>query len=148
MRLRTATPSGSGVGWLLAAAVLIVGLIAMHAMATAAAACPQEQSADHHATSPLLAQPQQAGHSTGAVPGHPAAMTAGAGQSAGHCADGSHSGAMCLAILMGLAFLLLFRQRRRFFPSQSSRTGAVRTLPDRIAVLPGPLILRLGVLRL
>lgn len=113
MDLRRAIPHGT-VGWLMAATVLIAGLVAMHALSGVAAVCPAtpaHSASTHHHDQP--SPPSTPQHPAGPVAtGFDQQATAGHADAESHCTGQGHLGAMCLAILLGLGVLAVLTRRR------------------------------------
>lgn len=143
MDLRRAIPHGT-VGWLMAATVLIAGLVAMHALSGAAAVCPAapaHSASSHHHDQQHSAGPVATGLREQAADGH--------ADTGSHCAGQGHLGGMCLAILLGLGVLALLTRRRIHGPDAGERSPSQpilrRAQPPRMRE---PIFLTLGVLRL
>lgn len=157
MSLRRALPHTT-IGWLLAVAVLVMGLVAMHSLAGAASSCsshPQTSTAAGH-DSGLVGPPSSMAAAGATAPAliAPALIEAAGFASAdaavdSHCGMDGHGGALCLAVLLGLALMLLIRRESMITRRRAAAMRCVSVLRVRaVPAVDGVCMARLGVLRL
>lgn len=150
MSLRRALPRTT-IGWLLAAVVLIVGLVAMHSLAGAMSSCSSHPEASNSAPQHTTLEYSQGAFvlANATVVEHSAAVSAGSAAASPHCGVSTHgAGAMCVAVLLGLALALLIRRvsriARDLFPSSMPPSAVgVAAAPGGVALLGRLCVLRL-----
>lgn len=150
MSLRRALPRTT-IGWVLAAVVLIVGLVAMHSLTGAMASCsPHSETASAAPHSmPMQHSPAAPADASATVAEHSAAVSDGSAAASLHCGVSTHgAGAMCVAVLLGLALALLIRRVSRI--ARDIVASAVPPSAVRMTAAPSGVALlgRLCVLRL